>query len=1005
MPHELHIFPPDGAPADFLLERIGRALGADVDVLYLTPSDTVARERILTLARRAALLDPPVMSLARHAQKVVEAAGRVVATMPPPRLVELLLEDALRGEVPELASAPGLAVAARHSIERLMRDGWTHESYRQVLDEQGIATTAARRLSRLWDRLHDLAPEWDAGAVYRSALELGRRPATLRYLLVELGALAGDLEARYLAQLIETTADAGGEVVVAAVATGPDEGPCARSLRAVRGMLPARIELLDHGGRNGSTEPSGTSAAGVPAGAFARHLFTGTVHPDGRQLPLVLLEGARSTDVADLAAMEIRRLLADAPDPEALLDRGVTVVVPDREEGRRVERALERAGLPVVGVPRLPMHEQPGGRYLLRLTELLEQGEDTPVSVVLDLVASGGWRLGPQAVDYVRRRIQVDGALTVGDLFTLDRLPSSESGRQLVESVRTLLDLAARLESASSAEYAGVLQEALGQAGDTRLDPRRRAWRDHGADAAAAGHGASPTVLAAAGFVRPLRKLEDLLELLGERVSRGAWEPSPGEWMEALRRLIRETWLQAGSAPQRGVVLTSPEQVERSAVVIVTGLTERRFPRAPRQDPFLADAVLRKLGAERLPPATSAAGADQEREAFQLVCGAATDRLYMATALMDHGGAELVPSFFIRDAAQALGYEDEAELPRRTRYLRDLAPRQASGPAQPMPDWRARVTGTAEKEFLARKAGRVSASQLSRYASCPFQHFLESRLRPELIEVPELDALRKGSLAHGWLYRFGRHLDGWRRGAEAVDELRATPTPGAPRSVYAPFPSRLEYQATLDETVAYLEGELERLETTEFQPRYHELAFGRGQQERDPASLDEPVALDVGGREVRFAGSIDRVDVAPGQNDSESMLALAVDYKTGYVKDYTRALERGEEIQLPLYLRILESGFGLDPVGALYMSVRHGEIAGVVREKHAMALGELGRNVLVLGDQDWEEFRAGADAEIDRLQSSMASGEIGAAPRRWDCGFCEARATCRIDLWRAKQHD
>ncbi|MFW6330492.1 MAG: PD-(D/E)XK nuclease family protein [Gemmatimonadota bacterium] len=368
---------------------------------------------------------------------------------------------------------------------------------------------------------------------------------------------------------------------------------------------------------------------------------------------------------------------------------------------------------------------------------------------------------------------------------------------------------------------------------------------------------------------------------------------------------------------------------------------------------------------------------------------------------MDDGGGELVPSFFIRDAAQALGYEDEDALPRRTRHLRDLAPRSTNGSAEATPDWRARVTGSEEKEWLRLKAGRVSASQLSRYASCPFQHFLESRLRPDAIEVPELDALRKGSLAHGWLYRFGRELDGWRRGEEALEELRATPAPTAPRSAFAPLPARLDYQATLEETVAFLEGELERLEAAAFTPRYHELAFGRGQQERDPASLDDPVALEVEGREIRFAGSIDRVDVAA--RDGGGSLALAIDYKTGHVKDYTRALERGEEIQLPLYLRILETGFGQEPVGALYMSVRHDEVAGVVREEHVGALGGLGGNVLVLGEEDWKELRARADAEIARLQASMADGKIAAGPRRWDCGFCEAQAICRIDVWRAKQ--
>lgn len=996
MPHQLNLFPPDSAPADFLLERFVQALEGDRNVLYLAPGDNAARERVLELARGRALLDPPISSIGQHARKTLSIADVIVATSPPPRLVELLIEDALREEVPELVSGPGLAVAARHSIERLMRDGWTPKSYRRALDQQGIGSAAARRLGRLWNRLDDVAPEWDAGAVYRAALEVGPRPPQL--LLVELGVLSGDLEARYLARLIEATHDAGGDVVVGAIATGPEEGPRCRSLGAVMGMLPRDVEEQKHG-HDGLEGDEDSGAKG--AGAFARHLFTGTALPEGSEPLVLLLEGARSTDAADLAALEVRRLLAQAPDANALLERGVTLVVPDQEERRRVKRAVERAGLPVAGVPRLPMDEQPGGRYILLLTELLEQGEGTPVSVVLDLLASGGWRQSSRTIDYLRRRLQVDGALTVGDLLTLDRLDSSKSGQRLLESLRKLLDLAATLQSAGPSGYAHVLRDALGQEGDTSLDPRRRAWRDHGASAAESGHGTPSPVLGATGFVRPLRKLDDLLELLGERIRRGAWEPSLGDWLEALRRLVRETWVQVGSAPQRGVVIAKPERVERSAVVIITGLTERRFPRAPRQDPFLQDAILQRLAGEWLSPATSAAGADEEREAFQLACGAATDRLFLATALLDDDGGEIVPSFFIRDAAQALGYEDEEELPRRTRHLRDLAPRTATGSAELTPDWRAQVTGGEEKEWLRQKAGRVSASQLSRYASCPFQHFLESRLRPKAIEVPELDALRKGSLVHDWLYRFGRELDGWRRGDDALDELRETPAPVSPRSAYAPLPAQLDYETTLEETVSFLEGELARVAGSAFAPRYHELAFGRGQVERDPASLDHPVALEVEGREIRFAGSIDRVDVVAGSDRFDG--ALAVDYKTGHVKDYTRALERGEEIQLPLYLRILESGFGLEPVGALYMSVRHDEVAGVVREEQAGALGDLGGNVLVLGEEDWTELRDRADAEIGRLQASMAEGEIAAAPRRWDCGFCEARAICRIDVWRAKQ--
>lgn len=150
MPHELNLFPPHSPPADYLLPRVRQALREGRHVLYVAPDSAAARERVLALAGEGALLDPPVTTLASHARAVAEHAGH---RAPPPRLMELLLEDALRVEVPELPVAAGLAREAWRSIHRLMRDGWTPEAYGAALGRNGVQSTSARRLSRLWTRL------------------------------------------------------------------------------------------------------------------------------------------------------------------------------------------------------------------------------------------------------------------------------------------------------------------------------------------------------------------------------------------------------------------------------------------------------------------------------------------------------------------------------------------------------------------------------------------------------------------------------------------------------------------------------------------------------------------------------------------------------------------------------------------------------------------------------------------------------------------------------------
>ncbi len=203
--------------------------------------------------------------------------------------------------------------------------------------------------------------------------------------------------------------------------------------------------------------------------------------------------------------------------------------------------------------------------------------------------------------------------------------------------------------------------------------------------------------------------------------------------------------------------------------------------------------------------------------------------------------------------------------------------------------------------------------------------------------------------------------------------------------------------------------EAARIGARSFRPAHHELAFGRGDDSDpsiargvDAASRREPIAVDLAGSSLFFSGSIDRVDC---WTDSEGeRWGLALDYKTGSVKDYTKKIRTGEELQLPLYLLMLEA-LGIRPIGALYLSVADGAIAGVVHSDFAAQLGDIGSNVIVAADDEWRELRAIAQHEIAAHHAGMSTGRIRIWPRNGECKFCTFQGLCRIDLWKARKEE
>ena len=185
----------------------------------------------------------------------------------------------------------------------------------------------------------------------------------------------------------------------------------------------------------------------------------------------------------------------------------------------------------------------------------------------------------------------------------------------------------------------------------------------------------------------------------------------------------------------------------------------------------------------------------------------------------------------------------------------------------------------------SRSQHTFAATELERYASCPFRFFLERILKIEPLEdlALEFDVLERGRVVHDVLATFHRRVNErlGRPGspleldAAEFDALLAAAIPSRFR------PSRENpVQAALREVdrrlvVEWLSQYREQVEKYDAQwkdfdapmaPELFEVSFGRGGE--PPPSTDEPLEFVRQGQTVRISGRIDRIDtgVVAGQS-------------------------------------------------------------------------------------------------------------------------------------------
>ena len=284
-------------------------------------------------------------------------------------------------------------------------------------------------------------------------------------------------------------------------------------------------------------------------------------------------------------------------------------------------------------------------------------------------------------------------------------------------------------------------------------------------------------------------------------------------------------------------------------------------------------------------------------------------------------------------------------------------------------------------------AAELHPTRLERYVGCPFAFYVRDVLGLQAPEEPgeslEIEPLEFGSLAHGILERaYERVID------DGLDR------DGALAAVAVAWQERCADAERRGVTGAALAWAVRRemlLEDLLRSVRLDPVFLDRGERPvavelRFGERYDRVVTLALSdGREVRFAGRLDRVDETPGG-------ARVVDYKTGGGSTERERLKRGLSVQLPVYQLAVRqaTGEGYERVTSLYR--------------------------LITRKGGFEELELDGDEPTARARLSALVGEVAQAiegglfPRtsHKGCDYCDIRYACGFSSWaraRKREHE
>jgi ATP-dependent helicase/nuclease subunit B len=661
-------------------------------------------------------------------------------------------------------------------------------------------------------------------------------------------------------------------------------------------------------------------------------------------------------------AEEVRRLaVAENVIPEHI---AVLFREPQRHEAV-LRRAFAEAGIEADFDLETPFGSTGYGAALLALVRFAAKGERRDVLAYLKTRFSGadpdtvaaleaGWRRG-RVVDPAQlvRAVEKEDrqcAATISDARGLARSPINAS------SAPKWLRMMHRMFAAG-----------YGRSG-IELGPGAEA--DAWAYSAAAEVLADLAQLSDSGVTAP-----ELMEVLAER----AVTP---------RNVERPGRVQVGSVTRM--------RARRFTAVILGGLTSDEFPSAQSESLVPGSAAARVL-AEFGGEAQGRTGAAYERLLMYQTLTRAKSHLVLSTCTADSDGEPMQVSPLLAEVLDLYRDGDKVLLQSEHRSLAHI-PHESADAGNSREALRALALngeGTHERVAAAKRraSGRrpglsldrllavtaerevFSASEIEAYLACPYGWFYTRVLRPEQLDR-EPGAADQGLFAHELLERFyTQRLETARprvtveQRKDAIADLRAVFEERSALEPDRPVEERIAHREALRWAERIVSDDAEMFDG--FEPLRLEWDF-----------VSESV--DMGG--YRLSGRVDRVDT-DGQGH-----ALVMDYKRSSGATAAQMISQGK-VQLPLYLRAVEIGLGLRPVGGIYRVLRKPENRGLARRDLVSREGLVSTDLL--DEQAFEATMAGALGLAAEAVAGMRAGAIECAPLATaSCSYCAAAPVC-----------
>ena len=364
---------------------------------------------------------------------------------------------------------------------------------------------------------------------------------------------------------------------------------------------------------------------------------------------------------------------------------------------------------------------------------------------------------------------------------------------------------------------------------------------------------------------------------------------------------------------------------------------------------------------------------------------------------------------------------------------------------------RAELGEDIRREIYGRSVS-LTETRINSFTSCPLSYFCRFVLKLSEEKSAVFDASGVGSFVHAILESFFETLSASNTDAETLTpEERLALTRRAAEGYVRELgeslsegniAARVKVERLSRAAYPIVEGLCDELRASAFRPKFFELPIGMG---------DGPEAITVkaeDGSTVKVYGVVDRVD---SYTDEGKTYLRVIDYKTGQ-KDFSpEDIDRGENLQMFLYLKALVESKNEDfrarlglrpgeraiPAGVIYVktSVSDVEVAfpddGAAIDK---AKSEIEREGMVSSDESivaamglrytplfskrtpdripdskrhltfdaagWDSLMTRVERSLAAVASRMRSGDVSASPtenkkKKTHCEYCEFKPICR----------